>query len=115
MTLPEPRTATIAIQTDSGRARTVNLVEVAGRVAVRTGAWASETAQTFGSLVATLMGPAVFSAYVLMFWSLAQNLAWTDTFIFNKGPLSNWLVWLGIAFSVHAASHILRRHTRIEH
>lgn len=114
MTLPEPRTAAIAIETDSGRARAVNLIEIGKRVAVRTGAWASETAQTFGSLVATLMGPAVFSGYALTFWSLSQNLGWTDTFVFNKGPLSNWLVWLGIAFSVHSAAHILKRHTRVD-
>jgi hypothetical protein len=114
MTIQEPRTAAVAIQTDAGRTWLLNLLQISRRAVARTGAWAGQTAQTFGSLVSTLMGPAVFSGYVLTFWSLAQNLAWTNTFIFSKGPLSNWLVWLGIAFSVHAAAHILKRHTGVD-
>jgi hypothetical protein len=114
MTLQEPRTAAIAIETDAGRAWLPTLLQISRRALLQTGAWAGRTAQTFGSLVAGLMGPAVFSGYVLAFWSLAQNLAWTNTFIFDHGPLSNWFVWLGIAFSVHAAAHILKRHTGVD-
>jgi hypothetical protein len=114
MTLPEPRTATIAIQTDAGRAWPISVIQMTVRAAVRTGAWAGQTAQTFGSLVSTLMGPAVLSGYVLAGWSLAQNLGWTNTFIFSTGPLSNWFVWLGLAFSIHAAAHILKRHTHVD-
>ena len=114
MTLPEPRTATVAIHTDGGRAWLSSVIQTTIRAAVRTGAWAGQTAQTFGSLVSTLMGPAVLSGYVLAAWSLAQNLGWTNTFIFNTGPLSNWFVWLGLAFSIHAAAQILKRHTRTD-
>ena len=75
-------------------------------------AWASDTAQRFGALVAALMGPAVFLAYAFAFWSLAASLGWTNTFVFSAGPLSNWLVWLGIAVLVNVAATILKR--RIE-
>jgi hypothetical protein len=114
MTLQEPRTTAVAIQTDPGRAWLTGLWQAARRAVAQTAAWAGQTAQTFGSLVATLMGPAVLSGYALAFWSLAQNLGWTSTFIFSSGPLSNWLVWLGIAFTVHAAAQILKRRTRID-
>jgi hypothetical protein len=78
------------------------------------GAWASETAQQFGALLAVLMGPAVFSAYMFAVWSLADNLGWTDTFVFHNGPLSNWLIWLGLSILIHLAATILRRHTQPE-
>ena len=58
------------------------------------------------------MGPAVFSAYAFALWSLANNLGWTDTFVFAAGPLSNWLIWLGIAILVNLAASVLRRHTQ---
>jgi hypothetical protein len=80
----------------------------------RGGAWASDTAQRFGALVSALMGPAVVSIYALALWSLASNLGWTDTFVFSKGPLSNWLVWFAIAVLVTLASGILRRHGQSE-
>jgi hypothetical protein len=114
MRLQEPRTTAIAIQTDAGRAWLTSLLLATRRAVIQTGVWAGQTAQTFGSLVATLMGPAVLSGYALAFWSLAQNLAWTNTFIFKSGPLSNWFVWLGIAFTVHAASQILKRRTHTD-
>jgi hypothetical protein len=60
------------------------------------------------------MGPAIFSVYAFAFWSLADNLGWTNTFVFHSGPLSNWLVWSGIAVIVSLAAGILRRHTQEE-
>ncbi len=80
----------------------------------RAGAWAGDTAQQFGAILAALMGPAVFSAYALAVWSLAANLGWTNTFIFTNGPLSNWLVWLTLAIAVNLAASILKRHARTE-
>jgi len=108
--VPETRTTAIAIRTDSPRA--AGLLQATTTIFARTGAWASDTAQEFGALVAALMGPAVFSAYALAFWSLASNLGWTNTFLFSSGPLSNWLVWLTIAILVNVAASILRRHAR---
>jgi hypothetical protein len=75
------------------------------------GSWANDTAQQFGALLAALMGPAVFSSYMFAVWSLADNLGWTDTFVFHNGPLSNWLIWLSFAILINVATSILRRHT----
>jgi hypothetical protein len=75
----------------------------------RTGAWAANTAQQFGSIVAVLMGPAVLSVYAFALWSLTSELGWTDSFPFSAGPLSNWIIWLSLAILLHLAAHILRR------
>ena len=76
----------------------------------RAGAWAGDVAQNFGAVLSDLMGPAVFCAYVIAFWSLANDLGWTNTFMFASGPLSNWLVWFGLAIVLSLAAGILRRH-----
>lgn len=107
--MPETRTTAVAIRTDSTKVAVV--AHAATDVLSRLGSWASDTAQEFGAVVAALMGPAVFSGYALAAWSLSSNLGWTDTFFFSSGPLSNWLVWLGIAVSVNLAASILRRRT----
>jgi hypothetical protein len=96
--MPGTRTTAIAIRTETVLARPL--------------AWAKDTAQEFGGLVSALMGPAVVSAYALTAWSLAANIGWTNTFMFNKGPLSNWLIWLGIAILVNLAASILRRRSQ---
>ncbi|MBV8867141.1 MAG: hypothetical protein JO210_17220 [Acidobacteriaceae bacterium] len=108
--MPESQTTAIAITTETSRAS--GLLQTSGNLLTRTGAWATDTAQEFGALVAALMGPAVFSGYAFASWSLAANLGWTDTFPFGSGPLSNWLVWIAIAIMVNVAASVLRRHTR---
>ena len=111
----ENRNATaIAIDAEQDRALNAAVLHSAGTVLGRTGTWAAETAQKFGALLSALMGPAIFSAYAFAFWSLAGNLGWTDTFVFPRGPLSNWLIWLGFAILINLATTILRRHTQAE-
>lgn len=100
----------IAIRTEPVRAWTLAAWQAVGSFSATAGAWAADTAQRFGALVSALMGPAVFSAYAFAFWSLAASLGWTNTFVFPAGPLSNWLVWLGIAVLVNLAASILKRH-----
>jgi hypothetical protein len=78
---------------------------------LRGAAWAGDIAQEFGTVLSALLGPVVFCAYVFVVWSLAGNLGWTDTFVFATGPLSNWLIWLGIAVMISMAAGILHRHT----
>ena len=112
--MSEPRTFAIAIQTELVRTRSIEFFQAAGGTLGRAAGWAVNTAQDFGSLVSALMGPAVFSAYAFAFWSLAANLGWTDTFLYATGPLSNWLIWLGIAILLHVAADVLKRRTRIE-
>ena len=108
--MPETRTTAVAITTESPKVA-AELLHSTGTVLSRAGSWATDTAQEFGALVAALMGPAVLSGYALAAWALSANLGWTDTFLFNSGPLSNWLIWLAIAVSVNLAASILRRRT----
>lgn len=112
--MPESRTSAVAIRTEPARAWAIGAFQTTTSALGNAGVWAGETAQKFGALLSALMGPAVFSAYAFAFWSLASNLGWTDTFVFSNGPLSNWLVWLGIAILVNVASSILKRHTLVE-
>jgi hypothetical protein len=75
----------------------------------RTGGWAAAIAQHCASVVAILMGPAVLSVYAFAVWSLTADMGWTDSFPFSGGPLSNWIIWTGMAISIHIASIILRK------
>ncbi len=112
-TMAEVRTTATAItvRIEPAKIWTAGLLSAIGVGTKNVGAWATETAQQFGALLAALMGPAVFSAYVFAAWSLADNLGWTDTFVFHNGPLSNWL---GFAILLSIATSILWRHTQQE-
>jgi len=112
--MAEVRTTAITVRIEPARVWTTGLLQTIAAGIKGIGAWATETAQHFAALLATLMGPAVFSVYVFAVWSLADNLGWTDTFVFHSGPLSNWLIWLGLAILINIATAILRRHTRPE-
>jgi hypothetical protein len=85
------------------------LSHAAGILVARAGSWATKTSQQFGSVVSALMGPAIVSAYALAFWSLSSNIGWTGAFMVTSGPLSNWMVWVGIAVILHIAAALLRR------
>ena len=110
----EPRSTAVATRAESWRAWPAGALQASILVLGRIGVWAGDTAQQFGPLVSVLMAPAVLSAYSFAAWSLAGNLGWTDSFVFQTGPLSNWLIWLGLAVLVNMAASILRRHTRTE-
>lgn len=112
--MSETRTTAIAVRTEAVRNSALGVTQTIGDAVGRLGFWAADTAQHFGVLLSALMGPAVFSAYAFAVWSLADNLGWTDTFVFPTGPLSNWLVWLAIAILVNLAATVLRRHARTE-
>jgi len=114
MNTPVNRVSEIAVRVEPARAWTLELLQSTSAALGRAGTWASETAQQFGSVVSALMGPAVVSVYAFALWSLAGNLGWTDTFVFPAGPLSNWIIWVGIAILVHMAASILSKHTRSE-
>ncbi len=112
--MSEPRITAVAVRTEPARAWLAGTLDSSLDVLGRAGAWAADTAQQFGALLAALMGPAVFSVYAFAFWSLSDNLGFTNTFVFQKGPLSNWMVWMGFAILITLAASILRRHTRTE-
>jgi hypothetical protein len=110
--MAEPRNTAVAVRVDPIRAWSSELLQTTGGALARAGSLAVDTAQRFASVVSALMGPAVFSAYCLAAWSLAANMGWTGSFLYKDGPLSNWLIWLGIAILVHIAADVLRRRTR---
>jgi hypothetical protein len=103
--MSESRSTAVAIPVGGARNWLSGIQRSAGQV----GSWAADTAQQFGAVVSALMGPAVLSVYSFAAWSLADNLGWTDSFIFRSGAFSNWLVWLTLALLVNSASVILRR------
>jgi uncharacterized protein YhjY with autotransporter beta-barrel domain len=110
--MSEPRSTAVALVRAPARAWTAGIVQTTGTTFSRVGLWAADTAQQSASAVAVLLGPAVFSGYAFALWSLAANLGWTSTFPYTAGPLSNWLIWTGIAILLHIATQILRRQTK---
>jgi hypothetical protein len=110
----EPRSTVVAIRAENSRSWPIAVLQSSVLVLERVGVWASDTAQQFGAMVAALMGPAVLSVYAFVAWSLAANLGWTDTFVFKTGPLSNWMIWMGMAVLVSLAASILRKHSRTD-
>lgn len=109
--MSEPQVTALPVQTDAVRGTSVNVPQAIARTYSRVSIWAFDTAQQFGSVVSVLMGPAIFSAYAFAAWSLAANLGWTDTFPYATGPLSNWLIWSGMAILTHVAANVLKRCT----
>jgi hypothetical protein len=114
MNIQEPRISAVAIQSEPERAWIGNFFREVTEVLAKTGTWATNTAQHFAALLSALMGPAVVSAYALALWSLSSYLGWTSSFLFVAGPLSNWIIWLGIAIAVHISAEVLKRHTQPE-
>jgi len=110
----EPRSTAVAVRAESVRSWPAVVLQGSVFILERVGAWAADTAQQFGAMVAALMGPAVMSVYAVVAWCLAQNLGWTDTFVFKTGPLSNLMIWMGIAVLVSLAANILRKRSRTE-
>ena len=108
----EPREIAAAIRVEPVRVWSNSIFQATSGVVTRAGALAVDTAQRFALGVASLLGPAIFLAYALAFWSLAASMGWTGSFLYTEGPLSNWLIWLGIAILVHLAASLLRRRTR---
>lgn len=107
--MSQTRTNALAIRIEPARLWTAELINTTVTSAQGAGMWAVDTAQQFGSLLSALMAPAVLSTYAFATWSLASNLGWTSSFPFSSGPFSNWLIWAGIAVSVHVAAHVLHR------
>src|SRR4051812_34023828 len=102
----ETHNTAAAVRTEP-RTWIIGLFQAAGDALGHAGAWATDTAQQLGALVAALMGPAIVSAYAFAAWSLAANLGWTDTFVFSSGPLANWFVWLIMAVLVNLVVNFL--------
>jgi hypothetical protein len=48
-------------------------------------------------IVIGIAGPTVFSIYAVAAWGLTADLGLSNTFPWSTGPLSNWMIWLGLA------------------
>ncbi len=79
---------------------------------LKVGQWANDTAIEFGVLVSALLAPAIVSAYLIAVWSITSEMGITGEFMVSSGPFSNWIVWTGIAISLHLSAAVLRRHVR---
>lgn len=110
----EQRSTVVAIPAQNSRSWSAVVLQSSVLGLERVGVWAADTAQQFGAMVAALMGPAVLSVYVFVAWSLAANLGWTDSFVFTTGPLSNWMIWMGLAVLVSLAAGVLRKRSMAE-
>jgi LPXTG-motif cell wall-anchored protein len=110
----ETRSTAVALTPQNVRSWPQAIRQASSSAVGRVGAWAEDTAQQFGALLAALLAPAVLSAYAFVAWSLAANLGWTDSFVFKTGPLSNWMIWMGVAALVSLAASILRKRSRGE-
>jgi hypothetical protein len=54
-------------------------------------------------------GPTVLSAYVFAVWGLTANIGLTNSFPWTAGPLSNWMIWLGLALLLNPLALNLHR------
>jgi hypothetical protein len=110
--MPEPLIVDVAERTSTLANWTSVLLQTSGGLLARAGVWATDISQRFGGVVSALMGPTVVLAYIMALWSLTANIGWTGTFMVSSGPLSNWMVWLGIAVVLHGAAAVLKRNGR---
>ena len=49
------------------------------------------------------MGGAL-SLYSIAFWALTNDLRLTQCFPWSDGPLSNWMIWLGLGMTLNAVA-----------
>jgi hypothetical protein len=55
------------------------------------------------------------SLYSIAFWALTNDLRLTQSFPWSDGPLSNWMIWLGLGMTLNAlAANISPTRTRTE-
>jgi hypothetical protein len=49
------------------------------------------------AIALAVAGPTTLSIYAMAVWGLTSNLGLSNSFPWSTGPLSNWIVWLGLA------------------
>lgn len=65
--------------------------------------------QRYSPLLAYLMGPVSFAAYVMAAWRFSADMDWVGQFFISSGLFSRWQVWLLLAIAMHTASRNLNR------
>ena len=58
-------------------------------------------------------GPAALSAYVFACWALTANVGLTRAFPWSTGPLSNWMVWFGLALLLNLVASSSNREIEV--
>lgn len=64
-------------------------------------------------LAASLLTLVSISCAALGLWRVGTDLDWTGGFVFSRGLLSHWQVWIGAAAIVQYASWRLVRYARM--
>jgi hypothetical protein len=49
------------------------------------------------AIILAVAGPTALCIYALAVWGLAANLGLNSSFPWSTGPLSNWMIWFGLA------------------
>ena len=65
------------------------------------------------TLAAGLLTMASISCAALGLWRVGTDLDWTGDFVFSKGLLSHWQVWIGVAVAIQYLSWRLARYARL--
>ncbi len=66
----------------------------------------------WASLAAAFLTPAALMAFVLGMWRLASDLKWAGEFVFSRGLLSHWQVWVAMAGLLQTCASVLNRYGR---
>ena len=59
-------------------------------------------------IMLVVTGPTALSAYVFAIWDLTANMGLTNSFPWSTGPLSNWMIWIGLALSLNIVASNFR-------
>ncbi|MBM3762443.1 MAG: hypothetical protein FJW36_19620 [Acidobacteria bacterium] len=85
------------------------------RIKLRMGPTPSATRNLDSKLayaMASLLTPAAVLCMVVGLWRLLADLNITEQFVFERGLLSHWQVWLALGVAVQGASVYLDRYGR---
>ncbi|HLJ50539.1 MAG TPA: hypothetical protein VKU01_31215 [Bryobacteraceae bacterium] len=75
--------------------RTTSAVAASIQPAIERTTQVSQRAANIG--VALLVAPAAFTAFIIGFWRLGQDVGWTGEFFIADGLFSHWQVWIALA------------------
>ncbi len=78
--------------------RTTTAVAASIQPAIERTTQVSQRAANIG--VALLVAPAAFTAFIIGFWRLGQDMGWTGEFFISEGLFSHWQVWIALSFGL---------------
>ena len=78
--------------------RTTSAVAASIQPAIERTTQVSQRAADIG--FALLVAPAAFTAFVIGFWRLGQDMGWTGEFFIAEGLFSHWQVWIALSIGL---------------